>query len=557
MSLHHSVHHALHLSRVVLQAIPLATIPLALQVMLRNLAGRREFRFTGNADQLRGFLALPSEERASHTLLHGHVPFGIDAALPEPAVYLTMLRDPIETAVALYYLILASPSHYLHAEVAGKGWTLEDFATAGRPEIDNPMVRWLNPRGPARLPFGGVTGAMLGTAKANLRDRYIFGLAERFDESMLLLAATLGWPDVSYTGLGAPPRVRLADVITPAAADQLRDINRLDIELHRFATELFEAHLAGAFPRLEESLAEFRERNRARPGTINVGGTEIELAAPPDSPGLRDIVWLASYPRSGNTWVRFLLDAYFFSPAQHLNDLSRLSMELDWWLGVAREHGLPASWIAHAGRAYQQRRPRPPGFPDHLFIKTHFPRGPAHPLVERTRAAVYLVRDPRDVLLSGLNFSELSTGQTVTDPRAYARHFAERGGDDAWLLTGYGPWEAHAQSWLEGADFPVLSVRYEDLKADPAPQFVRILEFLGVPVDAARVEQTVARTSFERLRSLEVASRATTEIAGMVRSDRFFFHKGLSGQSLAHLGEDVEREFLERFGPARARYGYA
>ncbi|MEX2218538.1 MAG: sulfotransferase domain-containing protein [Phycisphaerales bacterium] len=540
---------------IVLQVIPMATLPLAQQVMRRNLAGLREFAFGGGPDAARAFAALPGAERGAVRLLSGYVPFGIDALLPRPARYLTMLRDPVETAIAVYYLVVASPSHYLHATAAGERWTLKDFAGAGRPEIDNPMVRWLNPRPEGRLPFGSVSEAMLESAKANLRERYIFGLAERLDESLLLMGRTMGWSDLTYA---AAPPAPLGAGADPEAVALLRGVNRLDVELYRYAAALFEERLAAAFPRLEDELEAYRASRAAPEGVLRLGNTEVRLEAPPEEPGppARDIVWIASYPRSGNTWVRFLLDAYFFGAAQHLNELGRLSLELDWWMEKAKRHGLPHRWIAHAGRTVQGRHARPPGFPDHLFIKTHFTRGEDHPLIERTRAAVYLVRDPRDVLLSGMNFAELSTGATA-EPREYALGFAERGGDASWLRSGYGSWQEHLESWTVSPGFPVLTVRYEDLKADPVGQFSRVLGFLGVPIDAARLEQTVARTSFDRLRSLEVASRATTEIPGMVRADRFFFHKGLTGQSLAHLGPEVEAAFDDRFGAGRARCGYA
>lgn len=551
--------HLLHSTHIILQVLPLATLQLAVQVMTRNMPGRRSFRFTGNPDVARKFEDMPAEERADHTLLVGHVPFGTDRLLGTEALYLTMLRDPVESAIAFYFMVLAAPGHYLHAMVAAGGWSLEDFVGAGRPEIDNPMVRWLNPPPPPgkRLAYGGVTEDMLETARRNLEERYLFGIAERFDESMLLMGLVLSWDDPRYAGLGTPPGARLADSVSPATVERIREINRFDEALYREAVALFERRLAEHVPDLEAALAAYRERNRTRAGTIVVEGEEIELAAPPEAPGApaREIVWLASYPRSGNTWLRFLLDAYFFAPALHLNDLGRLSMELDWWLLLAREHGLPDRWIVSAGRAYQKRA-RPEGFPDHLFVKTHFPAAEWHPLIERTRAAVHMVRDPRDVVLSGLNYSELNSGEIVGDPGEYAQRFVAQGGPDHWLDMGYGSWDVHTRSWAERADFPVLTVRYEDFKADTAGQFRRVLEFLGVPIDEGRLQVAVSRSGFERLRSLEVASRATTALPGMLRGDRFFFHKGQSGQSLAHLGEDLEVKLAGRFGEAMARHGY-
>jgi hypothetical protein len=339
--------------------------------------------------------------------------------------------------------------------------------------------------------------------------------------------------------------------------DRVRRVNALDQELYDFALALFEERVAAACPDLERKLGEFREENRPRTDALMFEGRPIELRAPPALPPGRDVAWIASYPRSGNTWLRLLLHTYAIAPIQHLHELGRSSLELDWWLAQARPHGLPAEWIVHAGRQVQGRFSRTPGFPPDLLIKSHFTLGGSHPLLERTRAAVYLVRDPRDVLLSGLNFKELTTGEVIEDQREYARRFIDAGGDPGWIRHGYGSWDEHAASWLSAREFPVLVVRYEDLKADPARAFARVLEFLGAPVDPGRVQSAVMHCDFQRLRDMEVASRATSQIASMKRADRFFFHKGVTGQSLGHLGADLERRFMERFGPAMARFGYA
>jgi hypothetical protein len=188
-----SVAHLVHSSHIVLQVLPLATLQLMVAVARRNMPGRVEFEFSGDPEDVSRFRSLPADERQSRTLLLGPVPFGIDSVLGRRAQYVTMLRDPVESAIALYYLILSSPDHYLHSSVADGGWTMDDFVNAARPEIDNPMTRWLNPPPPRPVPAGGVTEAMLAVAKRNLAERYIFGITERFDESMLLLGRALGW----------------------------------------------------------------------------------------------------------------------------------------------------------------------------------------------------------------------------------------------------------------------------------------------------------------------------------------------------------------------------
>ena len=298
------------------------------------------------------------------------------------------------------------------------------------------------------------------------------------------------------------------------------------------------------------------KENRRSTDVIMVEDRPIELEPPPPIPPAQDLVWIASYPRSGNTWIRLLLHAYALGPARHLRELGRLSLELDWWLAHAKAHALPLEWVIHAGRQVQSRFGRAPGFPNDLFVKSHFVFDAGHPLAERSRVAIYLVRHPRDVLLSALNYTELISGRALEDDRAYSRQFIAAGGDPEWIRYGYGSWAEHAASWASAPGFPVLVVRYEDLKADAGGELGRVLEFLGAAVDADRVQAAVDHCDFQRLRNLEVASRASSDIASMRHPDRFFFHKGLTGQSLSHLGEELEHEFMERFGPVMSRFGY-
>jgi hypothetical protein len=291
-------------------------------------------------------------------------------------------------------------------------------------------------------------------------------------------------------------------------------------------------------PDLEAELANFRAQNDARRDCITVLGEIIEPTAPKEEPpAAKDVVFLASYPRSGNTWLRFLLDSYAFPPAGHLNDLGRLSVELDYWVAEADKRKLPNSWIYNAIRKIERGHPRAAHMPEDLFIKSHYLRTQSHPFVNRAKRAILLLRNPLDVLLSGMNFAELTMPHQTTDAQSYARSFIEHGGDKSWIEVGYGSWEGHARSWLEQKDFPVLLVRYEDLKAHPADQFRRILQFLQIPIDEARLAESIASCSFQRLRNLEVATRATTKVETLRRPDRFFFHKVRAANPWPTLGK--------------------
>lgn len=227
--------------------IPKAAGTTLQEYILRHyLPGGKFYRFTGAPEQLQDFQALPQAERDRFDVVAGHVHFGIHELLGQPATYLTMLRDPVERVISHYYFILAHPEHYLHTYVAGRGFTLHEYATAGlNQEGDNDHVRWLTPRLHTDVPLGQVTRAMLEEAKWNLANGVaVFGLAERFTDSVRCFASAFGWSAVSNgrrlnTNRARPKR----DQVAPQTVEAIRDSNRYDTELYEFAQGLFEEQM--------------------------------------------------------------------------------------------------------------------------------------------------------------------------------------------------------------------------------------------------------------------------------------------------------------------------
>ena len=196
----------------------------------------------------------------------------------------------------------------------------------------------------------------------------------------------------------------------------------------------------------------------------------------------RNIVWIASYPKSGNTWVRFLACNLIFGRQDSGAALSVLAPD-------AHESG---PLIAKTDSA--------------LLAKTHFAFSARMPLEERTYAAVYVVRDPADVLLSNYHYSRRS-GEAAEGVKAfdeYVESFILNRGDPRWLQHGMGTWEENVRSWLDPRHpFPVLCIRYEDMIADPTPAGEALARLVRPNSSAEEVRRAVADSSFHRMREIE------------------------------------------------------
>ena len=217
------------------------------ELIASQYEGGASFIFTGDQARLHEFTDLPAEERAKYDLLQGHVQFGIHEHLPEPATYITMLRDPIDRVVSHYHFILARPEHYLHESMKRRGYSLRDWLIEARPlVVDNYQLRWLIQTPLADIPPGGITRAMLDEAKWNLENAFtVVGLVERFEESMACLERAFGWSglDRAVQRNANPDRPAVDQLDAPTLA-AIRNANGLEIELYQFARALFEDQCA-------------------------------------------------------------------------------------------------------------------------------------------------------------------------------------------------------------------------------------------------------------------------------------------------------------------------
>jgi aryl sulfotransferase len=226
------------------------------------------------------------------------------------------------------------------------------------------------------------------------------------------------------------------------------------------------------------------------------------------------IWWLASYPKSGSTWLRAFLATLVSGQPADINRLDILGgisssrFGFDDALGIAAADLSLEQQTDLRPRAYeiwaaQAQRP--------IYCKTHdayhvTPSGePLFPTAV-TRGAVYVVRDPRAIAVSLAHH----TGRTIDaeiarmdDPDA--AFSGSEGRLHQQLHQRLQRWNEHVESWLR-APFPLHLLRYEDMHGDPHAAFGGAAAFLGLASDPAIVAAAVAATAFARLQAQERAS---------------------------------------------------
>jgi len=244
----------------------------------------------------------------------------------------------------------------------------------------------------------------------------------------------------------------------------------------------------------------------------------------------RPVVWLrhrgiqpadaivGNYPRSGSTWLTIML-------AEALTGSEVDQGTVDELVPMVGAHRGAPRLLPRGGR----------------LLRTH------ERYRREYRRAVYVVRDPRDVVVSYYHFRRGFLADFAGTISEFVDAFC-RGAVD-----GYGSWNRHVLSWLDG-DADVLVVRYEDLVARTETAVEKSVAFLDTPADPERVRRAVANNTVARMREKE--NRVRPALADADGLDRRSVRLGIPGAWRGQLGEQERLRLEAAARPAMERLGY-
>jgi hypothetical protein len=236
-------------------------------------------------------------------------------------------------------------------------------------------------------------------------------------------------------------------------------------------------------------------------------------------------VIVVSYPRSGNTWIRFLL-ANALRPEQQATFVTIGDVVPD---------------------IYDEPDAALLAVPPPRILKSH------EPFDARYRRVVYLVRHPADVAQSYYHYL---TKMRVLDPGYDRARFVAQ--FIAGSFDDFGPWGDHVLGWLDGragsAEF--LFLRYEDLLEQPELALSRVLSLLGAIVPETLIKAAVARSTAAELRRVERETAMALPSFRRSKPDLPFIRSARAGAGAEELGPELTAQILEAWPGAVDRAGY-
>jgi hypothetical protein len=273
------------------------------------------------------------------------------------------------------------------------------------------------------------------------------------------------------------------------------------------------------------------------------------------------IVWLASYPKSGNTWLRAFLTNFLGADARPI-DINRLTAGIasnrrvfDETLGVESSDMTRDEIARRRPECYRRMAAAAPGT---LYLKVHdanLPNSAGEPLIpaDATSRAVYLVRNPLDVAVSFAHHMARSVDVAIGSMANPDFAFGARSGLlPEQLEQRLSSWSGHVLSWLDQSRFPLHLMRYEDMLERPALCFRECVRFLGLDEDGAAIDRALSFSSFSALRAQEQAFgfRERPEAASS------FFRRGQAGKWRETLSDEQVRLILSHHSAVMRRLGY-
>jgi len=222
------------------------------------------------------------------------------------------------------------------------------------------------------------------------------------------------------------------------------------------------------------------------------------------------IVWITSYPKSGNTWVRSFLSAYYFTKKGNfefelLNNIQQYPQKFFFDKKIQKPGEVSLYWKSSQEKIARKKKI--------TFLKTHNSlnsiNGNEFTSTKHTLGVIYIVRDPRNVITSLKNHYELNYEQSLNfmlNERKFLQKSGETDYADFHFLNS---WSNHYKSWISTNLFKRMFIKYEDLEKNSYKTFKNLIFFINSlcknneEVNEEKIQNCIKSINFKKLKEKE------------------------------------------------------
>jgi len=276
------------------------------------------------------------------------------------------------------------------------------------------------------------------------------------------------------------------------------------------------------------------------------------------------IIWIASYPKSGNTWVRSFITAYYFCK-DGIFDIQKLKLIEDYpnkkfFDEEVQEGEIHKHWEKSQKRICENKKIK--------FLKTHnslitaFGQNFTSP--KYTLGVIYIVRDPRNIITSIKNHNGFSTYEeafkllkndnAILNDYKHLRNFAKTNIVNSWRIN--------YQSWIANNFFRRLTLRYEDMLFDPERTFRDLIIFINTickfndNFDDKKFKNALKSTNFKSLKNLEEKNQFTENVYSDDKRKIKFFFQGPENNWKKNLDSNLINEMNKYYKEDLIKFRY-
>ena len=225
------------------------------------------------------------------------------------------------------------------------------------------------------------------------------------------------------------------------------------------------------------------------------------------------IIWLESYPKSGNTWLRSLLASYYFSKdgsfdfklLDNIDQFPSTQFFRDKKDTFSAPEDTSNLWLSEQEKITQDNKIR--------FLKTHNAlckiNSNSFTNEKNTLAGIYIIRDPRNIVTSLANHYQVDVNKAFDFMKDEKKALIEKVNERYLGFVPILSWALHQESWIKCTKFPILTIRYEDLQLETFQTFIKVIKFINKLsnlenlINETKAKKSIISCEFEKLKKLE------------------------------------------------------